>query len=72
MEVIAPFCMESVYVVFEVSLFSFFRLSHVACGILGPGIEPRPSAVKVLSLNHWTPREFPLMSFLIQYDLLSP
>ena len=32
-----------------------------ACGILvpWPGIEPGPSAVKVLSPNHWTIREFP-------------
>ena len=52
--------------------FLFICLSHVACGFLGPGIEPRPSAVKVLSLNHWTLREFPLMSFLMWCDLLSP
>ena len=32
-----------------------------ACGIVGPqlGIQPGLSAVKVLSPNHWTTREFP-------------
>ena len=36
-----------------------------ACGILvpQPGIEPRPSAVKAWSPNHWTAKEFP--SFII-------
>ena len=45
-----------------VSLIFFFFLSlPVACGILvpQPGIEPRPSAVKMWSINHWTAREFP-------------
>ena len=39
----------------------FFWLHHAACGILvpPPGIEPGPSAVKALSPNHWTAREFP-------------
>ena len=33
----------------------------MACGILvKPGIEPGPSAVKALSPNHWTAREFPV------------
>ena len=38
-----------------------FWLRHRACGILAPqpGIEPRPSAVKVWSPNHWTARKFP-------------
>ena len=42
-----------------------FILGGTACGILvpGPGIEPGPSAVKALSPNHWTTREFPI--FLI-------
>ena len=33
----------------------------MAFGILvpRPGIEPTPSAVKALSPNHWTAREFP-------------
>ena len=41
--------------------------SHcVACSILVPqqGIEPRPSAVKARSPNHWTTREFPPLPFL--------
>lgn len=28
-----------------------------------PGIEPKALAVKVLSLNHWTAREFPVSFF---------
>ena len=41
-------------------LFFFFKLCHVAHGILVPraGIEPGSSAVRVLSPNHWTAREF--------------
>ena len=41
--------------------FFFWWPCHVACRILirQPGIEPRPSAVKAWSPNHWTPREFP-------------
>ena len=36
------------------------------CGILvpQPGIEPRPTAVKALSLNCWNAREFPHLSVL--------
>ena len=32
---------------------------HMACGILvaQPGIEPRPSAVRAWSPNHWTAGE---------------
>ena len=39
----------------------FFWLHHVACGILvqQPGIEPGPLAVRALSPDHWTAREFP-------------
>ena len=38
---------------------------HAACGILvpRPGIEPRPSAVKARSPNHWNTREFPQVCF---------
>ena len=46
-------------------LFFFFWLCCMACGILvpQPGIKPRPTAVKALSLNHWTAKEFlPLCS----------
>ena len=44
--------------------FSFWPCC-VACGILvpQPGIEPRAPAVKVLSTNHWTAREFPTLFF---------
>ena len=33
----------------------------MACGILvpQPGIESAPSAVEMLSLNHWTARDVP-------------
>ena len=47
------------------------RLScHAACGIWVPwwGIKPTPTLTKAheaLSLNHWTPREFPILIFLI-------
>ena len=42
-----------------------FWLCLVACRILvpQPGIEPRPSAVKAQSPNHWTAREFPSFYF---------
>ena len=44
------------------SFFLLFWLCHAACGILAPqpGTEPRPTAVKVKSPNHWTARKFPL------------
>ena len=39
----------------------FFCLLQAACGTLvpQPGIEPRPSAAKAQSPNHWITREFP-------------
>ena len=39
----------------------------MTCGVLipQPGIEPRPIAVKGPSLNDWTAREFPSLSFEI-------
>ena len=38
----------------------------MACGILvpRPGVEPKTSAVKAPSPNHWTAREFPITEFL--------
>ena len=46
----------------------YFRLCHVAYGILvpWPGFKPGPPAVEVWSLNHWTTREVPIDSFWIQ------
>ena len=47
---------------FRVCCFSSFFWPHCeAYGILvpWPGIEPRPSEVKVWSLNHWITEEFP-------------
>ena len=42
----------------------FFFAALVVYGILvaQPGIEPRPSSVKVWSFNHWTTREVPQLS----------
>ena len=42
-------------------------LCHTACEffLLWPGIEPVPSAVKLLNPNHWTAREFPGSFFWI-------
>ena len=40
----------------------------VTCGVFipQPGIEPRPIALKQPSLNHWTAREFPSLSFELE------
>lgn len=42
--------------------FASFWLHHLACGSLVslPGIEPMPTAVEAVSLNHWTDKEVPL------------
>ena len=37
---------------------------QLAGSLPNPGIEPRPSAVKVLSPNHWTTGEFPTQARL--------
>ena len=44
--------------------FFFFWPRCTACRILvpRPGIEPGPPAVEAPSPNHWTAREFPLLS----------
>ena len=49
----------------------FYLFSLAACRNLipWPGIEPRPSAVKDQSCNHWTTRELPTALFLIAHDL---
>ena len=49
----------------------YFWLRHTACRILvpRPGIEPVPSAVKALSPNHWTAREFPTSFFNVIFFL---
>ena len=63
--------------------FLFLLLLHcAACGILvpWPGIEPRLLAVRVLSPNHWTAREFPMfldfhqkcvIKYLVKYRILN-
>ena len=43
---------------FSLSLF-FFGCASWRTLVPQPGIEPEPLAVKVQSLNHWTPREVP-------------
>ena len=45
----------------SLSLFSFFWLHRVACGILAliQGIEPAAPGVEAQSLNHWATREGP-------------
>ena len=59
-----------------ISVLYLFRPWHEACGTLvpQPWIEPGPSAVKALSLNHQTVREFPHQSLLgpINPFFLSP
>ena len=44
--------------------FFFFFANHMGCRILilQPGIEPRPPAVKAWCPNHWTAREFSILS----------
>ena len=40
---------------------------HVACRTLvpRPGIKPVPPAVEMWSPNHWTAREFPMMTLFL-------
>ena len=50
-----------------VTLLLFF--GHTACLVFRilvprPGIEPRPTAMKATSFNHWTTRELPKVLFL--------
>ena len=59
---------------FLLLLFCFvFWPHHTACGILvtRPGTEPRSSAVRARSPNHWTTREFPLKSVLNSHNICS-
>ena len=46
---------------------SYLPLCHKAIGILvpQPGIEPGPWQLKLWSPNHWSTREFPVMSLCI-------
>ena len=58
----------------SISSLSVFFFSHTACGILVPPreIEPRPSAVRAQSPNHWTAREFPsLLVFFFFFKEIS-
>ena len=43
------------------SHFLFFVFGHTTLleGVPRPGIELMPSAVKVQSLSHWNPKEYP-------------
>ena len=51
--------------------FCFVVLRLHSCGISGPWtrIEPRPTAVKALSLNHWTAREVPSLKLKKKFSL---
>ena len=62
--VLSPWGSLSSKMLYFIYLFIFYRyyfFGRAACGILvpRPGIRPRPPAVEVPSLNHWTAREFP-------------
>ena len=58
------YCSSILYFIY---LVSFWGVHCIACGILlsRPGIEPRPSAVKAQSSNHWTIRKFPILYFIL-------
>ena len=62
------YCLDFVFLTF------FFWPRHTAYGILvpRPGIEPRPSAVRVRSPNHWTTREVPFFLLLDEVEYPSP
>ena len=51
----------------------FFLPCQAACGILvpRPGIELRPPALGVQSLNHWIPREVPSILSLLSLHTVS-
>ena len=56
------------------ALASFFRLCHLAYGLLvpRPGTAPVPPAMELQSLNHWTGREVPSLAssyFHVLYSL---
>ena len=54
-------------------LLLLFWPCHTACGILVPGIEHRPLAMKLPSSNCWTARDFPMyVTDLITLYLLLP
>ena len=57
----------------QTPLFVFCFFGCVAGGILipQPGMEPRPSAVKARSPNHWTTREFPRFLYICNIYNLS-
>ena len=59
-QVFSKYLLNKVTEYLTVILFTYWQHCR-ACGILGPqpGIQPRLSAVKVFSPNHWTTREFP-------------
>ena len=52
---------------FSLSLPFFFWPHHVDCKTLGPRTGIEPLAVKALSPNYWTIREFLLFSFLMSF-----
>ena len=66
-------CLEESSFFFSHSLSFFFFWPHPAvCGILvpWPGIKPGAPAVRMLSLKHWTTREFPHVFGQVPFPLL--
>ena len=59
--------------VISILLSSFSWPQGTTCGILVPraGIEPRPSAVKVQTPNHWTSSEAPSSFIIIETFLIA-
>ena len=51
----------------KVFIFIYLAVLGLSCGmwepVPWPGIKPRPLALAVWSLNHWTTREIPVVSF---------
>ena len=64
-----PLSLVGICLFFLFVCFFNFRPCHAVCRILvpQPGIELGPTAVKVLSPNHWTAREFPSLVCLFVF-----
>ena len=60
--------------VISLSLFNGFWSHCTTCGILVPraGIKPMPPAVEAQSLNHWTARDVPVISYSFFFSSLVP
>ena len=60
----------SIQIVCPFFFFFFAILPNLLILVSWPGIEPRPSSVKVQSPNLWTAREFPLFFFFFHATFL--